>query len=62
MAGEEGEARELTDEGRRVLPAVQAVVFRYRALGDFAVGGSLGGPELTFACGQHAALTFVLRR
>jgi DNA-binding transcriptional LysR family regulator len=55
-----GKRWEMTDEGRRVLPAVQAVVFRYQALGDFAVGGSMGGPELTFACGQHAATTFVL--
>ena len=55
-----GKCWELTDEGRRVLPAVRAVIHRYRALGDFAGGGSPGGPEVTFACGQQAVTTFVL--
>jgi DNA-binding transcriptional LysR family regulator len=55
-----GKRWELTEEGRRVLPAVQAVIHRYRALGDFAGGGSLGGSEVTFACGQHDVTTFVL--
>jgi DNA-binding transcriptional LysR family regulator len=55
-----GRRWELTEEGRRVLPAVQAVVHRYRALGDFAGGESLSGSEVTFACGQQAVTTFVL--
>ncbi len=56
-----GKRWELTDEGRRVLPAVEAVVHRYRALGDFAGGGSLGVAEVSFACGQQAVSTYVLQ-
>jgi DNA-binding transcriptional LysR family regulator len=55
-----GKRWELTDEGRRVLPAVEAVVHRYRALGDFAGGGSVEGSEVSFACGRQAVTSFVM--
>jgi DNA-binding transcriptional LysR family regulator len=55
-----GKRWDLTDEGRRVLPAVRGVIRRYRALGDFAGGLGSEGPELTFACGRQAATTFAL--
>jgi DNA-binding transcriptional LysR family regulator len=47
----------LTDEGRRVLPAVEEIVHRYRLLRDHVAGPDR--PALTFACGQDAAAGFV---
>ena len=55
-----GKRWDLTAEGRRMLPAVEAIVHRYRALGGFAEGGPGGTGEVAFACGQQSASTFVL--
>lgn len=49
-----------TEEGRRVLPAVRDIRARYERLTRF-LDRSPAPPAFTFACGQLAAIGFVLR-
>src|SRR5262245_41101056 len=49
----------LTEEGKRVLPAVEDLVRRMERLADAIKAGR--SPRLTFACGQEAAGGFVLQ-
>ncbi|MGH7199094.1 MAG: LysR family transcriptional regulator [Planctomycetaceae bacterium] len=53
----EGKRWRLTDEGRRVLPAVKEIVRRYGDLTHFVNG--VAEPIVRFASGQHAVLGFV---
>jgi DNA-binding transcriptional LysR family regulator len=55
----EGKAWCLTDEGRRVLPAVQEIVKRYDKLTQFVARPE--GTRVCFACGQLAIRSFVRR-
>src|SRR5262249_27848094 len=57
----EGRTWGATAEGQRVLPAVRDIVQRYERLTAFAEDAGAGLPLFTFACGQQAATSFVLR-
>jgi DNA-binding transcriptional LysR family regulator len=50
-----------TEEGCRVLPAVRDLCSRYDRLSEFVEDSRRGLPAFTFACGQQAATSFVLR-
>jgi len=54
----EGKSWHLTDEGRRVLPAVEDLLHRYDQLKTFV--GTAATSALRFACGREAVTEFVL--
>jgi LysR family pca operon transcriptional activator len=54
-----GKTWALTDEGRRVWPAVAEIVDRYENLGAFLQGASGGQAAVRFACGQQMAVGLV---
>src|SRR5688500_19004361 len=53
-----GKTWKLTDEGRRMLPSVEDVVYRYEQLRKFA--DAAAPSELAVACGQDAAAGLIL--
>src|SRR5947209_6993308 len=54
----DGKTWRLTEEGDRVLPAVEDIVQRYEQLHDFVLHAP-SGPQVAFACGQQSAGSFV---
>jgi DNA-binding transcriptional LysR family regulator len=54
-----GKTWELTDEGRRVWPAVVDLVDRYQNLGEFLEGDRSTNQYVRFACGQQMAAGLV---
>src|SRR5204862_6034781 len=54
-----GKRWRLTEEGQRVLPAVEDIVQRYEQLQEFVEQPA--GAQVSFACGQQAAGAFVQR-
>lgn len=56
-----GKTWTITSEGQRVLPAVRDICTRYARLRLFLDPGANRQPAFTFACGQQAAVGFVLR-
>jgi DNA-binding transcriptional LysR family regulator len=56
-----GKTWTITAEGQRVLPAVRDICARYERLTNFLDAGANRQPAFTFACGQQAAVDFVLR-
>jgi DNA-binding transcriptional LysR family regulator len=54
----EGKSWKLTEEGAKVLPAVEEIVQRWQQLQEF-IRQAPPGPQVAFACGQYAAATFV---
>jgi DNA-binding transcriptional LysR family regulator len=54
-----GKTWHLTEEGRRVWPAVSELVDRYANLRAFVGGGEVGPPPVRFACGQQTAAGLV---
>lgn len=55
----QGKRWELTEEGRRALPAAVEIVRRYRTLTESLEIADAHSAELHFACGRHAAVGFV---
>ncbi|MFN4260522.1 MAG: LysR family transcriptional regulator [Gemmataceae bacterium] len=55
----EGKSWHLTEEGRRVLPAVQEIVRRYEQLTEYLGPAHLAVPQVHFACGQQTVMGFV---
>jgi DNA-binding transcriptional LysR family regulator len=55
----DGKTWHLTDEGRRVWPAVSEIVNRYENLQAFLGGGEPGPAPVRFACGQQMAAGLV---
>lgn len=56
-----GKTWKLTDEGRKVLPAVEEIVQRFEKLSGFIEDPGTVPQQLKFACGQQAVLGFVRR-
>jgi DNA-binding transcriptional LysR family regulator len=54
-----GKRWQLTDEGRKLLPAAQDLVRRYDRLRDALEDATPGPPPVTFACGQQTVTGFV---
>src|SRR5436305_9234788 len=55
----DGKTWQLTEEGRRVWPAVSELVDRYENLQTFVGGGDCGPTSVRFACGQQMAAGLV---
>jgi DNA-binding transcriptional LysR family regulator len=55
----DGKTWHLTDEGRRVWPAVSEIVNRYENLQAFSGGGDPGPTPIRFSCGQQMAAGLV---